>query len=60
MDPQPRKKRTAQLKKKDKGPQIYSKKSVRIQNSCTKSTLKNTDTVSSPNNDHGSIHCFRH
>ena len=41
MDPHPqlRKKRQSQIKKKDKGPQVYSKKSVRIQNSCTKSTL---------------------
>lgn len=60
MDPQPRKKRQAQVKKKDKGCQVYSKKSVRIQNSCAKSTLKNTDTNSSQYNDHGSLHRFRH
>ena len=61
MDPQPRKKRQAQLKKKDKGHQVYSKKSVRIQNSCAKSTLKHTDPNSSQHiEQHGSLHRFRH
>ena len=60
MDPQPRKKRQAQIKKKDKGPQVYSKKSIRIQNTCPKTSLKQTDTIITPLIDNGSLHRFRH
>ena len=60
MDPHPqlRKKRQSQIKKKDKGPQVYSKKSVRIQNSCTKSTLNKSAALNIHH--HGSFHRFRH
>lgn len=60
MDPQPRKKRQAQIKKKNKGPQVYSKKSVRLQNLCSKTSLKQTDAITTPIIDHGSLHRVRH